>query len=80
VHYGGAEYENAYWDGTAMVYGGGANPFTSVDICAHEVGHAVTQYTANLVYSGESGALNDGFSDIWGACVEYYADPTKKPG
>ncbi len=80
VHYGNL-YPNAFWDGYEMTYGDGDGstlfPFTSVDICGHEIGHAVCQYTANLVYSYESGAINEGFSDIWGACIKRYADPSK---
>ncbi|TGE27572.1 M4 family metallopeptidase [Hymenobacter metallicola] len=78
---GGAGYENAFWDGTRMTYGDGAtrfDPLTSLDVAAHEIGHAVCSNTANLTYQGESGAMNEGFSDIWGACVEYYKAPTKQ--
>ncbi len=78
TNYGNATVENAYWDGTYMVYGGGSNPFTALDICGHEIGHAITEHTSNLFYEFESGALNEGFSDIWGACVEHYADPSKQ--
>ncbi len=46
---------------------------TSIDVAAHEIGHAVTEKTANLAYQKESGAMNEGFSDIWGASVEHYA-------
>jgi len=70
---GGAGYENAFWDGTRMTYGDGAStfkPLTAMDVCGHEIGHAVCEKTANLTYSYESGAMNEGFSDIWGACVE----------
>ena len=80
VHYS-RSYENAYWDGTRMTYGDGAtrfSPLTSLDVCAHEIGHAVCSSTANLTYSYESGALNEGFSDIWGAAVEYYKAPNKQ--
>ncbi|SFC84136.1 Por secretion system C-terminal sorting domain-containing protein [Flexibacter flexilis DSM 6793] len=76
----GVGFENAYWDGSVMTYGDGATrfkPLTSLDVCAHEIGHAVCEKTANLAYQKESGALNEGFSDIWGAAVEYYAAPTK---
>ncbi|MCB2378422.1 M4 family metallopeptidase [Hymenobacter sp. BT635] len=78
---GGAGYENAFWDGSRMTYGDGASrfdPLTSLDVAAHEIGHAVCSSTANLTYSYESGALNEGFSDIWGACVEYYKAPDKQ--
>ncbi|MCW3110203.1 MAG: C-terminal target protein [Segetibacter sp.] len=80
IHYGNF-YSNAFWDGSVMTYGDGdgnsINPLTSVDICGHEIGHAVCQYTANLTYAYESGAINEGFSDIWGACIKRFADPSK---
>ena len=76
-----ANYDNASWNGSAMQYGDGNTaftPLTCLDVCAHEMGHGICQATAGLVYLNESGALNEGFSDIWGACVEYYTDPTKQ--
>ncbi|WBO83868.1 M4 family metallopeptidase [Hymenobacter yonginensis] len=76
---GGAGYENAYWNGSVMTYGDGAStfkPLTSLDVCAHEIGHAICEKTANLTYQNESGAMNEGFSDIWGACVEARAAST----
>ena len=80
VHYddvpGGAGYENAYWNGSVMTYGDGATrfrPLTSLDVCGHEIGHAVCEKTANLTYSNESGAMNEGLSDCWGASIEAYA-------
>ncbi|GAB2458725.1 thermolysin [Hymenobacter qilianensis] len=76
----GKGYENAYWNGSVMTYGDGYtrfDPLTSLDVAAHEIGHAICSSTANLTYSYESGALNEGFSDIWGAAVEYYKDPNK---
>ncbi|MCA8833204.1 M4 family metallopeptidase [Hymenobacter pini] len=75
----GVGYENAYWNGSVMTYGDGASrfrPLTSLDVCGHEIGHAVCEKTANLVYSNESGAMNEGFSDIWGAAIENYAVST----
>ncbi len=76
VHYSSA-YDNAYWDGLRMTYGDGSGTYfdalTSLDVCAHEIGHAVCEKTSNLAYQRESGALNEGFSDIWGACIEAYA-------
>ncbi|AUC82302.1 M4 family metallopeptidase [Lacinutrix sp. Bg11-31] len=82
VHFGDA-YDNAFWNGTAMTYGdgsyqGGGNPngsflpLTSLDVCGHEIGHGVCSATADLVYARESGAMNEGFSDIWAAAVENY--------
>ncbi len=75
--------DNAYWDGTnnVMNYGDGGSqfrPLTALDVCAHEFGHGICQFTANLIYHGESGALNEGFSDIWGASVEQWAAPNKQ--
>jgi bacillolysin len=80
VHYSNA-YDNAYWNGSVMTYGDGSGTYfdalTSLDVAAHEIGHAVCETTAGLVYQKESGAMNEGFSDIWGACVEYFASPAK---
>lgn len=73
---------NAKWFRGNMIYGDGTfsttttpgpedhRPFTSLDICAHELGHGITDATCNLIYRWESGALNEGFSDIWGALIE----------
>lgn len=77
-------YNNAFWNGSAMVYGSGSgmfnkglDPLTSLDVCAHEVGHGVCQTTSALVYAKESGAINEGFSDIWAAVTEHYAGVEK---
>ena len=72
---GGAGYENAYWNGSVMTYGDGAStfkPLAALDVCGHEIGHAVCENTANLTYANESGAMNEGLSDIWGASIEKY--------
>ena len=70
---------NAFWDGTQMTYGDGDgtnyHPLTTVDICGHEITHGLTEHTANLSGTGEPGALNEGFSDIFGTAIEYYAKP-----
>lgn len=84
----GLFYVNAsYWGEGVMVYGEGLPPgvtfdnqswdYTSgaLDIVAHELGHGVTEYTSDLVYQNESGALNESFSDILGASVEFYFQP-----
>jgi Zn-dependent metalloprotease len=80
VHYGN-NYNNAFWDGTRMTYGDGNGtlftPLTALDVCGHEIAHAVTTYSANLIYSYESGALNESFSDIFGNTIEIWARPTK---
>ncbi|MBK7937630.1 MAG: M4 family metallopeptidase [Lewinellaceae bacterium] len=76
VHYSN-NYVNAFWDGSRMTYGDGDgstySPLVSLDICGHEITHGVTQYSANLVYSNQSGALNESFSDIFGEAIENYA-------
>jgi vibriolysin len=79
VHYSN-NYCNAFWNGSQMVYGDG-NPSQncgplarSLDVAAHELTHAVTEYESNLTYSGESGGLNESYSDIFGAFVEAYVD------
>ncbi len=79
VAYGYPNNDNAFWDGSRMTYGDGTSldPLTTLDIAAHEIGHAVCTYTADLVYSYESGALNEAYSDIWAASVEYFAAPEK---
>ena len=72
----GVGTENAFWDGAEMIYGDGGTrfrPLTSLDVCGHEIGHAVCEKTAGLVYANESGAMNEGLSDIWGAAIEAYA-------
>lgn len=74
VHFG-TDFANASWNGAFMTYGDGntnIQPLTSIDVCGHEIGHAICTYTANLVYQNQSGAMNEGFSDIWGACIEQY--------
>jgi gliding motility-associated-like protein len=78
VHYS-KNYNNAFWNGSVMTYGDGNGttftPLTSIDVCGHEISHAVTTTTAGLVYSYESGALNESFSDIFGNAIEAYAKP-----
>lgn len=77
VHYS-TDFDNAQWNGRQMIYGDGDaklfNRFTKcLDIIGHELTHGVTQYTANLDYSGQSGALNESFSDVFGILVKQYA-------
>ncbi len=68
------DYVNAFWDGEMMVYGDGdgyySNSLTVLDVGGHEMAHGVTQYEANLTYSGEPGHLNESMSDVFGAMVE----------
>ena len=81
VHYG-LRYSNAYWnDGCfCMTYGDGdgvnVGPLVALDITGHEMSHGVNAATANLIYSGESGGLNEANSDILGTLVEFYAGNT----
>ena len=68
-----AGYSNAFWNGSVMTYGDGSTrPFTALDVCGHEIGHAVCSYTADLAYQNQSGAMNEALSDIWGTCIEIY--------
>ncbi|MEU2388062.1 M4 family metallopeptidase [Streptomyces sp. NPDC012461] len=84
VHYGN-NYVNAFWSDSCfcMTYGdgsGNANPLTSIDVAAHEMTHGLTSNTAGLIYSGESGGLNEATSDIFGSTVEFYADNSTDVG
>ena len=74
VHYE-RDYDNAFWDGTQLVFGDGDGEifdrFTKpVDVLGHEFTHAVTEHTAGLVYQGQSGALNESVSDVFAACLK----------
>lgn len=77
VHYG-TNYENAFWDGTQMTYGDGASTFYplsgDVDVVAHEIDHGFTSFHSNLTYSGQSGGLNESFSDVAGTIAEFYSE------
>jgi Zn-dependent metalloprotease len=77
VHYG-TDYDNAFWDGTRMIFGDGDNDLfnrftTAIDVIGHELTHGVTEYEANLLYSGQSGALNESISDVFGSIIKQYA-------
>jgi Zn-dependent metalloprotease len=77
VHYG-TNYDNAFWDGERMVFGDGDDDlfldFTlPVDVIGHELTHGVTQYTANLEYFSQSGALNESMSDVFGSLIKQYS-------
>ena len=78
VHFS-TNYDNAFWDGQGhMFFGDGDGklfkPLTgSFDVIGHELTHGVTQYEANLVYQGQSGALNESLSDVFGSLVKQYA-------
>ena len=82
VHYGNG-YANAFWNGSYMTYGDGDGvdfgPLVSLDVAGHEMTHGVTEHTANLTYSGESGGLNESTSDIFGTLVEFHAANAQDP-
>ncbi|MFE7169805.1 M4 family metallopeptidase [Streptomyces sp. NPDC057616] len=84
AHYGN-NYVNAFWQDSCfcMTYGDGSgntHPLTALDVAAHEMSHGVTAATAGLVYSGESGGLNEATSDIFAAAVEFYENLPADPG
>jgi Zn-dependent metalloprotease len=79
----GAQANNAFYNPNSgnpfFAFGGGdgtTGPWTTPDIVGHEWWHAVTDYTADLIYANESGALNEAFSDIFGELIEAYAQGT----
>lgn len=77
VHHG-VDYMNAFWDGDEMTFGDGDGTIfisfaKSLDVVAHELAHGVTQFTANLDYYSQSGALNEHFSDVFGSVITQYA-------
>lgn len=74
VHYG-TNYENAFWDGSAMSFGDGANtfyPLVSLDVSAHEVSHGFTEQNSGLVYSSQAGGINEAYSDMAGEAAQFY--------
>ncbi len=78
VHYGN-DFYNAFWNGEYMTYGDGngydAGPLTSTEVVGHEVMHGVTEYNAGLIYSDESGALNESYSDCFGVILDFELNP-----
>jgi Zn-dependent metalloprotease len=78
VHFG-VKYQNAFWDGDEMTFGDGDGKIfisfaKSLDVVAHELTHGVTQWEANLNYDGQSGALNEHFSDVFGSVITQHAE------
>jgi Zn-dependent metalloprotease len=73
VHFD-VQYNNAFWDGDEMTFGDGDGVIfsgfaRSLDVVGHELGHGVTEYSSGLIYQGESGALNEHFSDVFGTAI-----------
>jgi Zn-dependent metalloprotease len=77
VHFG-TDYDNAFWDNAGHMFFGDGDGKTltdttkGTDVIGHELTHGVTQHEANLTYSGQSGALNESCSDVFGEMVEQY--------
>lgn len=72
-------YDNAFWNGEAIHIGDGCGtfyPLSSIDVVAHEIAHGYTTYTSGLVYSAESGGMNEAFSDMAGRCILLKFDKT----
>jgi hypothetical protein len=77
VHYE-RNYDNAFWNGSQMVFGDGDGTIfvgftSSLDVIGHELTHGVTESTAGLTYQGQSGALNESISDVFGSLVKQRA-------
>ena len=74
VHYK-SNYENAFWDGSAMYFGDGAStfyPLVSLDVTSHEISHGYTEQHSGLEYVAQSGGMNEAYSDIAGEAAEYF--------
>jgi Zn-dependent metalloprotease len=80
ITYGGNPWVNAYWDGTRMVYGSGDDEYLPLaadpDVVGHEMTHGVVEHTANLVYAGQPGALNEAIADYFGNAIDVDASGT----
>ncbi|HET9679240.1 MAG TPA: M4 family metallopeptidase [Gammaproteobacteria bacterium] len=78
VHYG-TNFENAFWNGSSMTFGDGANtfyPLVSLDVSAHEVSHGFTEQNSGLVYQDQPGGINEAFSDMAGEAAQFYMNGT----
>lgn len=78
VHYGD-NYDNALWNGQQMIYGDGDGQYfqrftVCLDVIGHELTHGVTQNEAQLIYNGQSGALNESISDVFGSLVKQWVN------
>jgi len=76
VHYG-QDFDNAFWNGERMVFGDGDGKvfqrFTKCpEVIGHELTHGVTQTSSKLAYQGQSGALNEAISDVFGCLVKQF--------
>ncbi len=78
VHYS-TNYENAFWNGSSMTFGDGYttfHPLVCLDVSAHEVAHGFTDNHSDLIYSGQSGGINEAYSDMAGEAAENYSRGT----
>lgn len=74
VHYE-TNYENAFWDGSTMTFGDGADtfyPLVDANVVSHEVAHGFTEQNSNLIYQGQSGGINESYSDMAGEALEQF--------
>lgn len=75
VHYS-VNFENAFWNGVEMTYGDGDTalyPLSGdVDVVSHEINHGFTEFHSGLIYDGESGGMNESFSDVVGTAAEFF--------
>ena len=75
---GGGDLVNAFWNGELASFGNGdcnRGPLTTLEVVGHEFMHGITDYTSDLVYRGESGAINESLSDVMGKLLEWKVDP-----
>lgn len=77
VHYFSPICPNAFWNGSVMTYCSG---FPHDDVAGHEITHGVTEFSANLVYAYQPGALNESFSDIFGEAIDLLNSSENEPG
>ena len=77
VYSGGSPYHNAYYNGTQVVFGAG---LATDDIVGHEWTHGLVDHTSNLIYYGESGAINESLSDVFGEFLDQLNDYDKVAG
>lgn len=76
VHAG--DFINAFWDGEFAIFGDGDcnyGPLTTLEVVGHEFMHGITEFTSGLIFSSESGAINESMSDVFGKALEYYTTP-----
>jgi bacillolysin len=81
IHNGLIAGKAVWLGGGVFSFGDGAGGFdilTCLDIMSHEMSHAINGAEINLATEGETGAINEGLGDIWGACVEHYTVATKE--